>query len=61
MEKLRKLFLLLSFIFIGLCFGASVWLYVVLRDNWSLTLMVILFLAAIWYGYNARNVLFGDD
>ncbi|MBQ6965724.1 MAG: hypothetical protein IJP82_08580 [Bacteroidaceae bacterium] len=57
MEKLKKLFMILSLVFIVICFGASIWLYVVLRDTMSFIIMVIFFLALIWFGFNVRNML----
>lgn len=57
MEKLKKIFMVLSLIFIAIGFGASVWLYTVLRDGVSIVIMVIFFIALIWYGFNVRNML----
>ena len=56
MDKLKKVFMTISLVFIVICFGASVWLYSVLQDNMSLTLMVAFFLALIWFGINVRNI-----
>ncbi|MBP3214366.1 MAG: hypothetical protein J6M19_05975 [Bacteroidaceae bacterium] len=57
MEKLKKIFMLLSLLFIVLCFGASIWLYTILPDTTSIVIMVIFFLALIWFGFNVRNIL----
>lgn len=57
MEKLKKIFMVLSLVFIVLCFGASIWLYVVLQDTMSLVMMVVFFLALVWFGFNVRNLL----
>ena len=57
MEKLRKVFMLLSLVFIVICFGASIWLYVVLQDTMSMVMMVVFFLALLWFGFNVRNLL----
>ena len=57
MEKLKKIFMVLSLIFIAIGFGASVCLYTVLRDGVSIVIMVIFFIALIWYGFNVRNML----
>lgn len=56
MDKLKKVFMTISLVFIVICFGASVWLYSVLQDNMSLVLMVAFFLALIWFGINVRNI-----
>lgn len=57
MEKLKTVFFILSFIFIFVGFGASIWLYVVLSDGMSMAIMVIFFLALVWYGFNVRTML----
>ena len=57
MEKLRKTFMWLSFAFIAIGFGASLWLYTVLRDTTTIVMMIIFFVALIWYGFNVRNML----
>jgi len=57
MEQLKKIFMILSLVFIVLCFGASIWLYVVLQDTMSIVLMVVFLLALIWFGFNVRNML----
>lgn len=57
MEKLRKTFMWLSFAFIAIGFGASLWLYTVLRDTTTIVMMIIFFIALIWYGFNVRNML----
>lgn len=56
MDKLKKVFMTISLVFIVLCFGASIWLYSVLQDNMSLVMMVAFFLALIWFGINVRNI-----
>lgn len=56
MDKLKKVFMTISLVFIVICFGACVWLYSVLQDNMSLVLMVAFFLALIWFGINVRNI-----
>ena len=48
MEKLRKTFMWLSFAFIAIGFGASLWLYTVLRDTTTIVMMIIFFIALIW-------------
>ena len=57
MDKLRKVFMWLSFAFIAIGFAASVWLYTVLGDNTSIVMMVVFFVALVWYGFNVRNIL----
>lgn len=57
MEKLRKTFMWLSFAFIAIGFGASLWLYTVLRDTTTIVMMIIFFIALIWYGFNVRNMM----
>ncbi|MBR6201455.1 MAG: hypothetical protein IKQ62_00450 [Bacteroidaceae bacterium] len=57
MEKLKKIFMITSLLFIVVCFGASIWLYTVLPDTMSIIIMVIFFLALVWFGFNVRNML----
>ena len=57
MQKLKRITTILSFVFIALGFGASVWLYTVLHDSLSMTMMIIFFLGLIWFGFNVRSVL----
>ena len=57
MEKLKKIFMILSLVFIAIGFGASVWLYTVLHDGMSIAMMAIFLIALIWYGVNVRNML----
>ena len=57
MEKLRKIFMILSLVFILIGFGASIWLYTVLQDTTSIILMVVFLFALIWYGFNVKNIL----
>lgn len=56
MEKLRKIFMVLSLVFIAIGFGASVWLYTVLHDGMSIAMMVIFLIALVWYAFNVRNI-----
>ena len=53
--------MLLSFVFIAIGFAASVWLYTVLNDQTSIVMMVVFFLALVWYGFNVRNMLKKDN
>lgn len=53
--------MLLSFVFIAIGFAASVWLYTVLNDLTSIVMMVVFFLALVWYGFNVRNMLKKDN
>lgn len=55
MDKLKKIFMVLSLIFIAVGFGASVWLYTVLKDTSSIIIMVVFFVALLWYGYNVKH------
>ena len=57
MEKLKKIFMITSLLFILVCFGASIWLYTVLTDTMSIIIMAIFFLALVWFGFNVRNML----
>lgn len=57
MEKLKKIFMILSFVFIAIGFGASVWLYTVLHDTMSIVMMAVFLIALVWYGFNVRNTL----
>ena len=56
MEKLKKTFMVLSLVFILIGFGASVWLYMVLKDTTSIVMMSVFFVALIWYGFNVKKV-----
>ncbi|MBO4431713.1 MAG: hypothetical protein J5790_10275 [Bacteroidaceae bacterium] len=57
MEKLKKLFMVLSLVFILIGFGASIWLYSVLQDTTSIIMMVVFLVALIWFGFNVKSVL----
>lgn len=57
MERFKNIFMIASFVFIAIGFGASVWLYTVLHDTTSIVMMAVFLLALIWYGFNVRNVL----
>ena len=57
LEQAKKIFMILSLVFIAIGFVASVWLYIVLHDTTSVVMMVIFFLALVWYGFNVRNLL----
>ncbi|MBQ2298583.1 MAG: hypothetical protein II278_04295 [Bacteroidaceae bacterium] len=57
MNKLKKIFFVLSFLFLVLGFGVSVWLYTVLHDMMSIVMMGLLFVAMLWFGYNVVNLL----
>ena len=57
MEKLKKIFMITSLLFIVVCFGASIWLYTVLPDTMSIIIMVIFFLAIVWFAFNVKNML----
>ena len=57
MEKLKKAFMVLSLVFIIIGFGASVWLYTVLKDAACVVMMTVFFVALIWYGFNVKNIL----
>lgn len=57
MNKLKKIFFVLSFLFLALGFGVSVWLYTVLHDMMSIVMMGLLFVAMLWFGYNVVNLL----
>lgn len=56
MEKLKKIFMILSLVFILIGFGASVWLYMVLKDTTSIVMMSVFFIALIWYGFNVKKI-----
>ena len=57
MNKLKKIFFVLSFLFLVLGFGTSIWLYTVLKDVMSMMMMGLLFVAMLWFGYNDVNLL----
>ena len=52
MDKLKKIFMILSFVFICVGFAASVWLYTVLHDETSILIMAVMFVGLVWFGYN---------
>lgn len=57
MERLKKIFMVLSLVFILIGFGASIWLYTVLQDTTSIIIMAVFLLALIWYGFNVKSIL----
>ena len=61
MERIKKIFMVMSLVFIALCFGASVWLYSVLMDSTSMTIMALLFIAIIRYALNVRSAFRKDE
>ena len=61
MERLKKIFMVLSLVFILIGFGASIWLYTVLRDTTSIIMMAVFLVALIWYGFNVKRVLKGNN
>ena len=60
MEKLKKIMMVLSLVFIALCFAASIWLYTVLKDSTSIIIMAVLFVALVWYAFNVRSIFKKD-
>lgn len=60
MEKVRKIFMVLSLVFIALGFGASVWLYTVLHDTTSIIMMAVFLIALVWYGFNVKRMLHNE-
>ena len=61
MERLKKIFMVLSLVFILIGFGASIWLYTILRDTTSIIMMAVFLVALIWYGFNVKSVLKGNN
>ena len=61
MERIKKIFMVMSLVFIALCFGASVWLYSVLMDSTSMIIMAVLFIALIWSALNVRSAFRKDE
>lgn len=53
--------MVMSLVFIALCFGASVWLYSVLMDSTSMIIMAVLSIALIWYALNVRSAFRKDE
>ena len=49
--------MVLSLVFIIIGFGASVWLYTVLKDAAYIVMMTVFFVTLIWYGFNVKNIL----
>lgn len=56
MENLKKTFMVLSLVVILIGFGASVWLYMVLKDTTSIVMMCVFFVALIWFGFNVKKI-----
>ena len=48
--------MVLSLVFILIGFGASVWLYSVLKDTTSIVMMSVFFVALIWFGFNVKKI-----
>lgn len=44
--------MLLSFIFVTICFGASIWMAITLKDITSYLIVLLFFLAIVWFGIN---------
>ena len=42
-------------------FGASIWLYTVLKDATSMVMMAVFLVALIWYGFNVKSLLKKTD
>lgn len=61
MERLKKIFMILSLVFIIIGFGASIWLYTVLKDATSMVMMAVFLVALIWYGFNVKSLLKKTD
>ena len=61
MERLKKIFMVLSLVFILIGFGASIWLYTVLHDTTYIIMMAVFLVALIWYGFNVKSVLKGNN
>ena len=53
--------MVLSLVFILIGFGASIWLYTVLRDTTSIIMMAVFLVALIWYGFNVKSILKGNN
>lgn len=53
--------MVLSLVFILIGFGASIWLYTVLHDTTSIIMMAVFLVALIWYGFNVKSVLTGNN
>ncbi len=56
MGNLSKLMMWLSFVFVVICFGASLWMAYVLKDNMSYMMSGIFFIAGIWLALNLYNL-----
>lgn len=52
MWKISKTMMIISFILVLVCLGASIWMTSVLKDNSSLLITIIFALAAVWLGIN---------
>lgn len=61
MERLKRIFMILSLVFIIMGFGASIWLYTVLKDATTMVMMAVFFVALIWYGFNVKSLLKKTD
>lgn len=56
MGNLSKLMMWLSFVLVIICFGASLWMAFVLKDNMSYMMAGIFFIAIIWIALNLRSL-----
>ena len=52
MWKISKTMMIISFILVLVCLGASIWMTSVLKDSSSLLITIIFALAAVWLGIN---------
>ncbi|MBR3455608.1 MAG: hypothetical protein IKH26_09825 [Bacteroidaceae bacterium] len=52
MWKLSKAMMILSFVLVLVCLGASIWMTSVLKDTTSYLITGIFALAAVWLGIN---------
>lgn len=52
MWKLSKAMMILSFVLVLICLGASIWMTSVLKDTTSYLITGIFALAAVWLGIN---------
>lgn len=56
MGNLSKLMMWLSFVFVIICLGASLWMAFVLKDTMSYMMAGIFFIAIIWTALNLRSL-----
>ncbi len=56
MNKMKLIIYSLSLLFVTICFGASVWLSIVLGDTMSYSMAALFGLGIVWFGISVYNI-----